>query len=601
MKRMLVFGLVLMSLFSACRKNIDDTDLTIVTPDPEVVSISTDGVFGMIVDEQGNGLDDVWIRMGDQETTTDSLGVFLFKDATLHSNGSFLTATKPGFFPGSRTFLPVEGKVSNVRITLLSRTLVGVLSSSDGGEVTTQDGASVKFQQDGFSTASGAPYDGDVRVFAKWLNPDDVDFYTQMPGDLQAIDSEGEGVILATFGMLAVELEDPAGNKIQLAEGKPAEIAIPLTAELQQAAPESIPLWYFDEGFERWVEEGSAVLDGDMYRGEVSHFTYWNCDLPGRKVDIHGQVVSESGQGLSGIHVLFTLDGVIGSSHGLTMEDGYFVAPIPADEILNLEIESSCGDVVYSAVVGPFSGGEDLGQIVIPDEELMVITGSVTDCFGVPISTGYAHIKVYSYTPILLDPDGSFSAIIPYCNQTTGEIIVSDFIALQSSDAVEFNIEPTVNMGTLSACGTPLDPPYIFLTINGEDVFWQGDSLWGPSHIYDAAAVDGSSYGLSAPSTVVEGFYDTGIPDEALNFRLVFPSQGVANGLQEGQLRLLGNAGSDEAYEFTEVLPFDVLNITEYGASGEVIRGYFEILVEGNGSNIPESLDISGNFATIKE
>ena len=44
-------------------------------------------------------------------------------------------------------------------------------------------------------------------------------------------------------------------------------------------APETINLWYFDEENGYWKEEGQAIKDGNKYVAEVTHFTWWNCDI----------------------------------------------------------------------------------------------------------------------------------------------------------------------------------------------------------------------------------------------------------------------------------------------------------------------------------
>ena len=54
-----------------------------------------------------------------------------------------------------------------------------------------------------------------------------------MPGDLRGTDTSGRTVGLQTFGMVAVELEGSAGQRLKLASGKTATISLPIPAALQ--------------------------------------------------------------------------------------------------------------------------------------------------------------------------------------------------------------------------------------------------------------------------------------------------------------------------------------------------------------------------------
>ena len=102
----------------------------------------------------------------------------------------------------------------------------------------------------------------------------------QMPGMLYAENENGAERMLQTLGMLAVELRGSGGEDLNLAEGSTSEIKVPVDASLMSIAPNTIPLWYFDEVNGYWKEEGQATLQGNMYVGTVSHFSFWNCDIP---------------------------------------------------------------------------------------------------------------------------------------------------------------------------------------------------------------------------------------------------------------------------------------------------------------------------------
>ena len=93
-----------------------------------------------------------------------------------------------------------------------------------------------------------------------------------------------------------VEMVDDAGNKLQLASGQPAILTFTIPDTLLSLAPASIPLWYFNDSSGRWIQQGTAVKQGNTYVGQVGHFTYWNCDAPMGTVNFKVHVVDQSRQ-----------------------------------------------------------------------------------------------------------------------------------------------------------------------------------------------------------------------------------------------------------------------------------------------------------------
>jgi len=73
-------------------------------------------------------------------------------------------------------------------------------------------------------------------------------------------------------------------NYYKIASDKKATITMPLSGLLSAAPPTSIPLWYFNESNGLWKQDGTATKTGNTYVGEVSHFSWWNCDLPNATV-----------------------------------------------------------------------------------------------------------------------------------------------------------------------------------------------------------------------------------------------------------------------------------------------------------------------------
>ena len=69
-----------------------------------------------------------------------------------------------------------------------------------------------------------------------------------------------------------------------------ADIVMPVPSEILNSAPATIPLWHFDEDLGSWVEEGQATLVNGEYVGQVSHFSFWNYDVPSNFIHLSGSI-----------------------------------------------------------------------------------------------------------------------------------------------------------------------------------------------------------------------------------------------------------------------------------------------------------------------
>jgi hypothetical protein len=84
-----------------------------------------------------------------------------------------------------------------------------------------------------------------------------------------ADDKNGARVTLASFGMMAVELESASAEKLQIKSGSVATLTTPIPASAQANAPATIALWSVNEQTGIWKEEGTATKNGNVYVGDV--------------------------------------------------------------------------------------------------------------------------------------------------------------------------------------------------------------------------------------------------------------------------------------------------------------------------------------------
>ncbi len=322
MKKLLPLFVFMALLLSSC--NPDD-DAGSTTTDPESNFEENFGAevsrkfIGQVNDINGNAVQGATVRIGSLSVQTDANGVFLINGASVREKFAYIRVSKTGFMDGSRALIPTSG-TNNVKITLIPATITGTVSSGQSGEVALPSGTKVLFDGS-FMDENGAVYSGDVAVSMYHLLPSDENLNTLMPGMLYAETQTGEEALLQTLGMINVELRGSGGQKLQPSEGHPAQIEIMIDATQLATAPTTIPLWHFDPERGYWKEDGIATRQGNKYTGEVSHFSWWNCDTPFPTVGLTVNVVDENGNSLINTPVVISFNSSMGVWNGYNTTD----------------------------------------------------------------------------------------------------------------------------------------------------------------------------------------------------------------------------------------------------------------------------------------
>ena len=110
---------------------------------------------------------------------------------------------------------------------------------------------------------------------------------------------------------------------------------MPLDASMVANAPSQIPLWWFDEDNGYWVEEGEATLQGNAYVGNVSHFSFWNCDVSAGAVDLCINITDQNQNPIAGIYAEIDTQNY-GMTGGYSNSNGVVCGWVPENETLNV-------------------------------------------------------------------------------------------------------------------------------------------------------------------------------------------------------------------------------------------------------------------------
>jgi len=416
--------------------------------------------MGRIVDTQNNPVSGAMVQIGNSTTDSDSNGIFIIKNAEAYEKFAFIKVQKAGFLHGSRSVVPTAG-INKVQIMLLPQTVTETVSSGIATTVSLSNGTAVDLSG-AYSNADGSEYTGDVQVTLHLLNPTDEDMPQQMPGMLLAENLQNEARMLETLGMVAVELRSETGEKLNLSEGTTATISVPLDPEILAGAPNEIPLWYFDEANGYWIEEGSATLQGTKYVGTVSHFSFWNCDIPTDYVNI---CLNVSGiNNISLTNIIVRIESEFNGTRDVYINDsGDVCGIVPANQILNLNyfLNGICNNLEIpnsSESIGPFSQDTTISIVLDApevEEYLETITGVFTTCAGDAVVNGYVEGSIENGIPFYsIVTDGAYEINVLSCNENASISITGyDYENLQSTGEINYTLtSPETNLGSLSSC-----------------------------------------------------------------------------------------------------------------------------------------------------
>lgn len=581
--------LAVLVLFSfQCQKSFDSpfgsNNGETLLPDPITASVQ-----GFVINEDGKAAEGAIVKIGSRSFVTDNRGYFRATDASLDKNASVVTAEKAGYFTAIRTF-SASKNLNQVVIKLIKKELIGTIQSSSGGKATLANGASITLPAAAVvNKTSGVSYSGEIKVYAAYINPLAEDIAEILPGSFLAKDKNGKAVMLQSYGMLAVELSGASGEVLQIATGKEAEISSPIPASLQNSGAIEMPMWHMNEKTGLWEEEGVAKKVGTNYVGKVSHFSYWNMDFPGPRVNVTGLVKLSNGAAATNMHVIVTLatnsQQVIAG--GYTDSAGYFYGSVPASTDLKFLFYTygSCPTAVHFITVTTSTTALDLGVIALPasnQSNLYELAGNIKDCNQQNVTNGHAFISssnIFFSRYVAVDANGNYSTTIISCVAPIIDIIGVDASNMVQSSSQNLTLsQPATNTVNLTACGNSASAYFNFI-------------LDGVTHsLYDS---------LVANNYVLNNIkYHSIRADKIYTVDRVAVNYSTSNNVEIGDFALTLNAVvSGKSY--TQQNPM-VVTITETPAAiGQFYKGSFVGKCMDSTANTIH--DVSGSFRVRRD
>ena len=247
-------------------------------------------VSALILSSNGNALAAAEIVIAGQTFKTDGFGKAVFTVQIPKSATHVVVAVKKdGFISQS---LRIEaGQLEQLSANLLNVKQTVSIAKIEEAQViqSVYQNAQITIPENAFVLPNGQPATGAVTVaFTPWdITAADLN---AMPANGVARDAQGNIVNLISAGMITATFTNAAGQKLQLAAGKTADIQMDLPVasinNQKLLVGSSIPMWHFDEAKGLWIEEGVGQVvaslsstTGLAVHATVSHFSTWNWDF----------------------------------------------------------------------------------------------------------------------------------------------------------------------------------------------------------------------------------------------------------------------------------------------------------------------------------
>jgi hypothetical protein len=574
-------------LFLSCHRSADPDPAPQppVTPPtlPDLTTQVSSSVSGFVTDGNNGPVSGATVRFGGSTVLTGSNGAFEFRNVMVPQTAAVVTVTKAGFFNAIKTYRVTPNGDPFFRVKLLAKNIIGTASGTTGGTVNTP-GLSVSFPAAATVDAgTGAAYTGTITVRAAYLDPTDTDLPQTMPGDLRGLATDGSMALLRTFGMAAVELTGASGQALQLAAGKLATLTFTIPPAQLSTAPPTIPLWSFNETNGLWKQEGTATRIGSTYRGDVAHFSYWNCDTPSDYVRFGATIVNEAGVPVPFAYVRISLTGnAFGSTYGYTNAAGFTGGFVPPNSQLLLELfdNTACGTPIYTQAFTTTNVDLSLGTITLPaSSRIITLTGSVKNCANATVAGGYVFLSDGSGIARHKLTNGAFTITKLVCSLPASVTLVGeDSATMQQSPSVAY---------TISSPGTQAVPPLVACGVTAQQFFTYTDNGTQVSY---SMPVDTMSYLVTSTITDMVSCYripNIGSQYSSITYAYCGPNTTV------GAVRSVSGFSSPFAPGFTNSISGTV-TITEFGPVGQFVSANFSVQKTDPQTGIPHT--ITGSF-----
>jgi hypothetical protein len=482
------FCVVIVLLNFSCQKDFTNDNIipTPVTPVliPNILPVTlpnnpvTFSVVGKITDENNLPVSGANVSGGGVTVISNTNGIFKINNGNFNGNFATIKVEKNNYFSIVKTIASLTSETQFINCKLSAKKLIGKIAATGGALDFASGNVNISFPSNAFVNSIGINVVDSVSIYATFIDPTATDASVRMPGNLTGVESPSTTFQLSSYGMLAVELKNAAGESVKLAVGKKATITSTIPSSLMASAPSTIPLWYFDETNGVWVKQGEAVKVNNTYKGDVSHFTFWNFDINLPQVFFSAKFKNRA-DSTPVPYSRVTLSLASGNNYeyeNLTNSGGYAYGYVPKNLPLRMRFYRFNGNVLLDTIVGPFaSSPNNLGNIYINFPALPtpppIVKGTMLNCNLLPSTRGSVKVVIDSLDYIgMINNLGQFSILLNSVPAVNAQLYVSGIDSTTNTTipntTINYVNNNSLNLGIVYACTTP-PAQFISYTLDG--------------------------------------------------------------------------------------------------------------------------------------
>ena len=229
---------------------------------PTLEPAVSNNITGTIVNQSNQPIAGAEIKSGNETTTTAANGTFSINGAPNSDGFVYLTATKPGFIEGSKTFAFTTNTTFNIKIMLVSNTVIETINTGVETTVTLQNGTKVYFPKF-YVDQNGNAYNGQVTVSIFHVLPSNADkkfIYYGMTVKNNTVVSEKK---YRVYGMVIIEMKGSAGQLLDILNVKTLKVSFALENSQLASTPTNGQLLDFDDVSGYLYPSGQVSLELD--------------------------------------------------------------------------------------------------------------------------------------------------------------------------------------------------------------------------------------------------------------------------------------------------------------------------------------------------
>jgi alpha-tubulin suppressor-like RCC1 family protein len=300
------------------------------------------------------------------------------------------------------------GVTAMLRARAAAQTIANIQA---GGSATGTDGLKVTFPADALVNAQGQPVTGSVDMFMTPIDVTGPDV-AAFPGLFEGVATGGARVALLSHGVAEL-VPTQGGQRLNLAPGKMATVEIPLYADGNtDGSPvqlgDVIPLWSLNEATGVWTQEGTGEVvastgspTGKALRATVSHFSWWNIDVPAQRCTLNLTVIGPTPAIPAG-----SIATVRGQASPTATAPGMPRPPVTGTASLTVPLPIALGATGVSRQV-PLPAGIDItasATVTTPDGRTYYAEVTVACSAGQTVSRSITLTEITSSTPSFTSP-----------------------------------------------------------------------------------------------------------------------------------------------------------------------------------------------------